>query len=106
MQGDEVVYEPQKPSSFVWQSEEELKAFSEEEKKMNEWVPGDSVVLASFLDDSGFTVAAMDKYRAYFKKNPEDFEMRPMLIKTYHDLRLMALKEREVSLYNNWLETE
>ena len=106
MKGDDVVYEPRKPSNFYWQSDEDVASLQSELKKIAETIPNDKILQGSVLEDRGLIIAAMEQYRAYFSENPDDFEMRPMLIKTYHDLKLKALKTKEVSMYNEWLDNE
>ena len=39
-------------------------------------------------------------YRDFFQTYPEENEMRPLLIKAYHDLKLMDLKEKEAITFN------
>jgi len=51
-------------------------------------------------------VAAMDAYREYFQQNPDDNDMRPLLIQSYQDLKLSNLRESEARLYNAALEED
>ena len=51
-------------------------------------------------------VAAMDAYRDYFSENPDDNDMRPLLIQSYNDLKLTNLKQSEARLYNAVLEED
>jgi hypothetical protein len=51
-------------------------------------------------------VAAMDAYREYFQQNPEDNDMRPLLIQSYQVLKLSNLRESEARLYNAGLEED
>jgi hypothetical protein len=68
---------------------------------------GDDVfVAADVLEANNMTVAAMDAYRAYFQENPDDNDMRPLLIGSYNDLKLSNLKDSEARLYNASLEED
>jgi hypothetical protein len=42
----------------------------------------------------------MELYRDFFQAYPAENEMRPLLIKAYHDLKLMDLKEKEAITFN------
>jgi hypothetical protein len=46
----------------------------------------------------------MDIYRDYFTENPDDNDMRPLLIQSYQGLKLSNLRENEARLYNASLE--
>ena len=62
---------------------------------------GDDIFLeTNVLESNGLYVAAMDAYREYFRENPEDNDMRPLLIQSYQDLKLSNLRESEARLYN------
>ena len=45
-------------------------------------------------------VPVMDLYRDFFQAYPAENELRPLLIKAYHDLKLMDLKEKEAITFN------
>ena len=49
---------------------------------------------------AGLLVPVMDLYRDFFQAYPAENEMRPLLIKAYHDLKLMDLKEKEAITFN------
>jgi hypothetical protein len=51
-------------------------------------------------------IAAMDTYREYFNENPDDNDMRPLLIQSYQDLKLSDLRVNEARLYNAMLEED
>ncbi|MFT7220518.1 MAG: hypothetical protein ACI8Z1_002135, partial [Candidatus Azotimanducaceae bacterium] len=68
---------------------------------------GDDIFLeTNFLEENGMYVAAMDTYRAYFQENPDDNDMRPLLIQSYQELKLSNLRESEARLYNAALEED
>ena len=68
---------------------------------------GDDVFIATEIYESnGMLVAAMDLYRGYFADNPDDNDMRPLLIKAYQDLKLSDLKDSEARLYNSGLQED
>lgn len=68
---------------------------------------GDDVfVRTDLLEQEGLHVAVMDSYREYFLENPDDNDMRPLLIQAYSDLKLTNLKDNEARLYNAVLEED
>jgi hypothetical protein len=99
---DGVVYIPKSDSGFNWMSNKEAKALRKQAK-----MTGDDIfVLASLLESNNLHVAVMDTYREYFNENPDDNDMRPLLIKAYNDLKLTNLKNSEARLYNASLEED
>ncbi len=99
---DGTVYIPKKDSKFVMMSEKEEKEVQEDLGMF-----GDDVFLATnYLEQNGMYVAAMDAYRDYFQENPDDNDMRPLLIQPYQDLKLSNLRESEARLYNAGLEED
>lgn len=99
---DGVVYIPKKDSTFSLLSKSEEKKLRAQTKK----VADDVFVLTDVLEANDMYVAAMDAYRAHFLENPDDNDMRPLLIKSYNDLKLSNLKESEARLYNASLEED
>jgi hypothetical protein len=97
---DGTVYIPKAESKFEVMSadkENELDAVLEQ--------IGDDIFLeTNFLEEQGMYVAAMDAYREYFQQNPDDNDMRPLLIQSYQGLKLSNLRESEARLYNAALE--
>lgn len=99
---DGTVYIPRSDSSFTWLSKKDEKAL-----KKNLMRAGDDVFIATdLLEASNMAVAAMDAYREYFSENPDDNDMRPLLIGSYNDLKLTNLKDSEARLYNASLEED
>jgi len=99
---DGTVYIPRKESAFTVMDKSS-------EKEVNEMldIVGDDIFLATnILEEKGMYVAAMDAYREYFKENPDDNDMRPLLIQSYQDLKLSNLRESEARLYNAALEED
>lgn len=97
---DGTVYAPKDDSSFVW-----LDTAAESGLMTSVASAGDDVfVVSGLLESNKLFVAAMDKYRDYFAKNPDDNDMRPLLIQSYQDLKLSNLRESEARLYNAALE--
>ena len=97
----EVEYTPRRPSELVWLSSgEEAEILAELEAIRMDPVRNDAFVIADFLESQQMLVGAMDVYREYFSEYPEDNDMRPFLIKSYHDLKLLTLKEKEAITYN------
>jgi len=106
MKDGTTVYVPKKNGHIRWLSQADVTAFEKGQKEMESFAPQDDLVMATYMDDQGFTVAAMDLYRKYFTENPDDNDMRPMLIKAYHDLKLKKLKKEEAVRYNMMLDAE
>lgn len=97
----EVVYSPRRPSELVWLPDErEAEIRAELEEIRNDPMRNDAFVIADYLESHGLKVAALDVYRDYFNECPESNDMRPFLVKAYHDLRLLDLKEKEAITYN------
>ena len=99
---DGTIYIPRKQSKFTVMPAEE------EEQVMNllEQVGDDIFLETNILEEKGMYVAAMDAYREYFQQNPDDNDMRPLLIQSYQDLKLSNLRESEARLYNAALEED
>lgn len=102
LDNDGTVYIPKKDSAFTWLSKSEQKAISTQAKKLVE----DVFELTDYLEQQGLFVAAMDAYREYFAENPDDNDMRPLLIKSYNDLKLSDLKESEARMFRASLEED
>lgn len=97
----EVVYSPRRPSELTWlEDEDEAEIRAELEEIRNDPMRNDAFVIADYFESHDLKVAALDVYRDYFSEYPESNDMRPFLVKTYHDLRLLDLKEKEAITYN------
>jgi hypothetical protein len=96
------IYVPAKESTFeVLSKTDEKKLFAVLEQT------GDDIFLeTNLLEERGMYVAAMDAYRQYFQENPDDNDMRPLLIQSYQGLKLSNLRESEARLYNAALEED
>ncbi len=93
---DGIVYIPKKDSKFTLMT-------ADEEKEVLDLLAmiGDDIFLeTNVLEENGMHVAAMDAYRDYFQENPDDNDMRPLLIQSYQTLKLSNLRESEARLYN------
>jgi hypothetical protein len=101
-----IVYAPKKSHKLNWLSGDSLAAFEQGLKAVQSSAPGDDFLIANYMEEQGMTVAAMDKYRKYFSENADDIDMYPMLIKSYHDLKLKDLKKAEAVKYNQMLDSE
>ncbi|MBF0421384.1 MAG: hypothetical protein HQL73_00145 [Magnetococcales bacterium] len=100
MKDGAAVFVPNGDRSLTWLAGSALDEFNKKLAEIKAATPGDDFLIANFLDEKGLTVAAMDMYRKYFKENPGDTEMFPLLIKTYHDLKLNELKKEAALQYN------
>jgi hypothetical protein len=97
----EVVYEPRRPGDLTWMSDEaEADMLAELDAIRSDPMRDDAFVIADFFESRELLVAAMDTYRGFFSEYPEENDMRPFLIKAYHDLKLLDLKEKEAITYN------
>jgi len=99
---DGTVYIPRKDSTFTWLTADDDKEIVDALVVYKD----DVFEQANYLESKGLYVAAMDAYRGYFKENPDDNDMRPLLIKSYNDLKLTNLKQSEARLYNAALEED
>ncbi|MFT5101136.1 MAG: hypothetical protein ACI9HY_003268 [Planctomycetaceae bacterium] len=97
---DGTVYVPRSDSSFTWVDAKGEKAIM----KALEVAGDDAFVKSGILEEKNMYVAAMDSYRVYFNDNPDDNDMRPLLIQSYHELKLTDLKESEARVYTAALE--
>jgi hypothetical protein len=97
---DGTVYIPRGESTFVWLDNKAEKAVMSSVGDVQD----DVFMVASVLEEQNMFVAAMDRYREYFNENPDDNDMRPLLIQSYQDLKLSNLRESEARLYNASLE--
>jgi hypothetical protein len=102
LDNDGTVYIPKKDSEFTWLSKSDQRAINAQSKKLSD----DVFELTDFLEQKGLFVVAMDAYRGYFAENPDDNDMRPLLIKSYSDLKLSDLKEGESRLFQASLEED
>jgi len=102
LDNDGTVYIPRKDSTFIWIDGGQEKKILTEIKGF-----GDDVFLSTNLFESeNMYIAAMDTYREYFIENPDDNDMRPLLIQSYQDLKLSDLRVNEARLYNAMLEED
>ena len=100
MDNDGTVYIPRKDSSFTMIDAKAEKAIMKDLKAAGD----DAFVQSGILESKNMHIASMDNYRAYFSENPDDNDMRPLLIQSYQDLKLSDLRENEARLYNASLE--
>ena len=99
---DGTVYIPKAESKFqVMSADEEIELTA-----VLEQIGDDIFLETNFLEEQGMYVAAMDAYREYFQQNPDDNDMRPLLIQSYQLLKLSNLRESEARLYNAALEED
>lgn len=100
LDNDGTIYIPRSDSMFTL-----VDAKTEKKVMKSLEAAGDDVFVKSgMLEQQNMYVAAMDVYRQYFKENPDDNDMRPLLIQSYQDLKLSNLRESEARLYNAALE--
>lgn len=102
MDNDGTVYIPKKDSKFTWIDEKAEKKIIADLKSLED----DVIMATDLLESEKLLVGAMDVYRDYFKENPDDNDLRPLLIKSYRDLKLEDLQKDEARLYQASLEEE
>jgi len=102
MDNDGIVYIPKKDSSFTWIDKKTEKEIMSNLAKTED----DAFLSSDFLEAQNMFVAAMDLYRSYFNENPDDNDMRPLLIKSYQELKLSNLRANEARLYTASLEED
>lgn len=103
-EGGQAVGQTEKGGTIVWLSATEDKALVDGVARVKAASTGDEFALGNYLDSKGVTVAAMDAYRKHFASHKDDNDMRPLLIKTYNDLKLRDLRQKEALVYNEQLE--
>jgi hypothetical protein len=99
---DGTVYIPRRDSSFTMIDKATEKKIMADLEKAGD----DTFVKSSILEANNMHIAAMDNYREYFTENPDDNDMRPLLIQSYQDLKLVNLRKSEARLYNASLEED
>ena len=102
LDNDGTVYISRNDSAFTYLSKNEEAGIM----KQLAMAEDDVFIQTSLLEESNMHVAAMDAYRDYFTENPDDNDMRPLLIQSYQDLKLTNLRESEARLYNAGLEED
>ena len=106
LKNGEIFYAPKKDSALTWLSSEEEHALKASLTQARQQISDDGFTLGSLLEKRGLTVAAMDEYHRFFSNSPEEWEMRSILIATYHALRLRALKSDAALAYQKEAATE
>lgn len=100
LEGEEV-YAPRRPGTLIWlddaQDADVVQAVAVRQADPSQ---NDVFALAEVYEEAGLLVPVMDLYRDFFQAYPDENEMRPLLIKSYHDLKLMDLKEKEAITFN------
>ncbi|MBF0625558.1 MAG: hypothetical protein HQL82_12215 [Magnetococcales bacterium] len=104
--GDAVVFKPRKPGTLHWLDDARDQAIQAELKSLESAAPGDQFLAGSLLESKQLIVAAMDRYQKHLEQHPDDNELRPFLVKTYHDLKLMALKKAAAAEYLQKMEVK
>ncbi len=99
MENGEVVFAPRRPSKLVWLSDAENREYLAQEARFKSGPDADPIMLAAFQAEHGFKVAAVDTYREFFRKYPEENEVRPMLAQAYADLYMNNLQSKEAETY-------
>lgn len=97
----EMVYTPRRRSTLNWLDSEQTAEIEAEVDAMREDpVRNDPFLIADYFEQQDLLVPALDTYRGFFSAYPQENDMRPFLIKAYHDLRLLELREKEAITYN------
>jgi len=102
MDNDGTVYIPRKDSTFTWIDKKAEKQILSDVAKFED----DAFLASDVLESQNLFVGALDLYRVYFDENPDDNDMRPLLIKAYQELKLSNLRANEARLYSAALEDD
>ena len=92
-----VIYSPSSNSNFVWIDDNSAAEIHDQAVKIG----SDIFAQTDYLEENGFLVEVMFKYRDYFESHSEENYLRPLLIKAYAELGLYGPQSREVRLYNS-----
>ncbi|MEZ4526731.1 MAG: hypothetical protein R2941_12495 [Desulfobacterales bacterium] len=93
----EVLYAPADRNVLKWLSDEEKKAFHQELARILEIAPDNEFLMGVFMEEKGFRVVAMDRYRNFLEENPDADEVKPFLLRVLGDLELEKLKKAEMA---------
>lgn len=93
----EVLYAPADRNTLKWLSDEEKKAFHQDLARILEIAPDNEFLLGVFMEEKGFRVVAMDRYRNFLEENPDADEVKPFLLRVLGDLELEKLKKAEMA---------
>jgi len=96
----QVVYHPLKSHTLYVLSDKEQDDLLEEKQFIEKINPENRFLLGNYMEEKGLIVVAMDEYRRFFEKYPDENQMRPYLIKIYNQLNLSDLKLAEIERYN------
>ena len=89
-----------KPSSFTLLDAQQSRGVQEQVEAVGD----DAFVAAGIYEANGLFVAALDEYRHYFGENPDDNDMRPMLVLSYQQLKLRDLRHKEAVTFGKQRE--
>lgn len=101
LEDDEVVTSS-KPKKINWMSEADRSQVNQQVKSIQE-IDSEGFLLGNYLEEQGLLVPALDQYAAFFENSeddPDDNQMRPLLIQVYALLKLNKLRHEEVKIYN------
>ncbi len=96
---DGEVLHTSRPTRLTWLNPAENDRYIARELSLQSGAYADAIELAAFQSESGFKVAALDTYRAFFARYPDENEVRPMLAQAYAELYLRGLQSREAAMY-------
>ncbi|MDM8537925.1 hypothetical protein QUF70_14310 [Desulfobacterales bacterium HSG17] len=97
---DEIIYAPQKKGKLQWFNNDEKQTLKRELERIEKIAPGNGFLLGSLMEERGLKVAAMDQYRRFLTKHPDDLETRPFLIKILNELKLGKLEKTEMEKHH------
>jgi len=97
LDGDQVVYSQATESTFTWIDDDAANEIASVLNQRNR----DALELADYLERRGLLVPAMELYEEYFRLNAADNHLRPLLIKSYAELRLNNMQANEVRIFQS-----
>ncbi len=97
-----VSYTPRRDSKFAWLSQEQEIEIQASLAQYQD----DVFAQAGILESHDLLVAVMDSYRVYFSEQPDDNDMRPLLVRSYSKLGLTALQDKEARRFRDYPGTD
>lgn len=95
-----IIYSPEENKTLHWLADDQCAQFEAGMRDIEALDPENDFLAAAYLEDFGLLVASMDKYTQFFSQYPNANQMRPFLVKVYHDLGMKSLRQKETLLYN------
>ncbi len=89
-----------KEHTISWLSNKQKIDFEKTQNSITKEYGADSFMLGTYFEKQKMWVAAMDHYKSYLQKNPDEIEMTPYLFKVYRTLKLTRTYDEELKTWN------